>query len=41
MQGFDDTDQDNLDRYIYKLYNLNQEDIEVIESFKKANKRKR
>ena len=33
--------QDELDEYIYKLYRLDDKDIDVLEKFKVASKRKR
>ena len=40
-ESFTDNDQDELDFYIYRLYNLNEQDINIIEKFKNDNKRKR
>ena len=40
-QSFDLDLQDELDEYIYKLYRLDDKDIDVLEKFKVASKRKR
>ena len=38
---FTEDDQDVLDNYMYKLFNLTEEEIRIIEDFKIASRRKR
>lgn len=40
-QGFLEADQNELDQYMYQLYNLDDQDVAIIENFKKVNRRKR
>ena len=40
-QGFLEADQSELDQYIYQLFKLDDQDIAIIENFKKVNRRKR
>lgn len=40
-QHFDETAQDELDDYVYQLYRLTQEEVNVLEDFKVKTRRKR